>query len=119
MSAASGNEIDDVLAIYTGAISYALQTIVEQGISLLEKLLESQGRVLSAAYACSRLSQVWGSDRGAKATSAATTPMPMAIAEIGRSLVVVVKSPSTSHEVLRVLLAGPLCGCCAAVFVTS
>ena len=49
IAAASGNNDDDVLAIHTGAISYDLQSVVEQGISLLAKLLESQARVLSAA----------------------------------------------------------------------
>jgi hypothetical protein len=44
--------------------------------------------------------------------------MPMAKAEIGSSLVVVVKSPSTSQDVLCVPLAGSLWIGCAAVFVT-
>lgn len=47
MAAASATVVDDTLAIYTGAISYGLQTIIEQGISLLSKLLESQGRLLA------------------------------------------------------------------------
>ncbi len=49
IAAASGRNDDDVLAIHTGAISYGLQSVVEQGISLLAKLLESQARVLSEA----------------------------------------------------------------------
>ena len=49
IAAASGRNVDDVLAIQTAAISYGLQTVVEQGISLLLKLLESQGRALAAA----------------------------------------------------------------------
>ena len=48
ISAASGNDVSDVLAVLTGAISFGLQSIVEQGISLLQKLLESQGRELAA-----------------------------------------------------------------------
>jgi hypothetical protein len=47
IAVASATAVDDTLAIYTGAISYGLQTIVEQGISLLSKLLESQGRLLA------------------------------------------------------------------------
>ncbi len=47
IAGASATAVDDTLAIYTGAISYGLQTIVEQGISLLSKLLESQGRLLA------------------------------------------------------------------------
>ncbi|MFZ1007508.1 MAG: DEAD/DEAH box helicase [Candidatus Sulfotelmatobacter sp.] len=49
IAAASGSDVDDALGIYTGAISYGLQTVVEQGISLMSKLLEAQGRVLSEA----------------------------------------------------------------------
>ena len=49
IAGASGNDLNDVLAIHTGAISYGLQSVVEQGVSLLEKLLESQGRAFSAA----------------------------------------------------------------------
>jgi hypothetical protein len=49
IAAASGSDIDDVLGIYAGAISYGLQTAVEQGISLISKLLEGQGRILSEA----------------------------------------------------------------------
>jgi helicase len=47
IAVATATAVDDTLAIYTGAISYGLQTIVEQGISLLSKLLESRGRVLA------------------------------------------------------------------------
>ena len=39
--------MDDLLGVYTRAISFSLQTIIEQGIALLEKLLESQDRTLS------------------------------------------------------------------------
>ena len=42
-------DVDEVLGIQTGAIGYGLQTVVEQGIALLSKLLESQGRLLSPA----------------------------------------------------------------------
>jgi superfamily II DNA/RNA helicase len=49
LAVASGRELDDVMGIYTGVISYGLQTVVEQAISLIAKLLEAQGRGLSEA----------------------------------------------------------------------
>jgi superfamily II DNA/RNA helicase len=49
IAAAAGIDVDDVLAVHTGAISYGLQSVVEQGVSLIAKLLESQGRTLSPA----------------------------------------------------------------------
>lgn len=49
IAGASGNDLNEVLTIHTGAIGYGLQSVVEQGVSLLEKLLESQGRALSPA----------------------------------------------------------------------
>ena len=36
-------DVDDILAIHTRAITYALQTLVEQGISLLSRLLLDRG----------------------------------------------------------------------------
>jgi hypothetical protein len=39
--------IDDILAIHSQVLTFALQTIVEQAIALLEKVLESQGRKIS------------------------------------------------------------------------
>jgi superfamily II DNA/RNA helicase len=51
IAAASGQEIDDVLAIQTRAISFGLQTVIEQGVALVGKLLESQGRAVSPAVA--------------------------------------------------------------------
>lgn len=42
-------EVDDLVGIYTQVISFELQTIVEQGIALLKKLLEGQGREMSFA----------------------------------------------------------------------
>ena len=53
------------------------------------------------------------------ATNAATMPMPMAIAEIGSSLVVAVKSPRRSQDVLCAGLAGSPLRCFVDVFVTS
>jgi helicase len=38
-------DVDDVLGIYAKAISYSLQTVVEQAIALSLKFLESNGRV--------------------------------------------------------------------------
>jgi helicase len=49
IAAASGQEIDDVLAIQTRAISFGLQTVIEQGLALITKLHESQGRTVSPA----------------------------------------------------------------------
>jgi helicase len=49
IAGASRNDLNEILAIYTGAISYGLQSVVDQGISLLEKFLELQGRALSPA----------------------------------------------------------------------
>jgi hypothetical protein len=43
--------IDDVLLVLAQGVKYDLQTIVEQGIALLAKFLESEGREFSAAVA--------------------------------------------------------------------
>lgn len=40
-------DIDDILGIHTRAISYSLQTLVEQGISLLARLLIERGIVVN------------------------------------------------------------------------
>jgi helicase len=42
-------EIDDVLGEYGRVVSYALQTLVEQGVALLAKLLEAGGNTLAPA----------------------------------------------------------------------
>ncbi|MEM5428548.1 hypothetical protein [Cupriavidus oxalaticus] len=42
-----GMPMDDLLGVCTQGISYSLQTIVEQGVSLLEKKLERDGNVLA------------------------------------------------------------------------
>lgn len=42
-------DMDDLLGIHAGAVSFVLQTLVEQATSLLYKVLESNGRVLAAA----------------------------------------------------------------------
>jgi hypothetical protein len=51
IAAASGQEIDDVLAIQTRAVSFGLQTVIEQGVALIDKLLESQDRTISPTVA--------------------------------------------------------------------
>jgi len=42
-------EIDDLLGVHRRVVSYVLQTLVEQGVALLAKLLGGQGRVLAPA----------------------------------------------------------------------
>jgi hypothetical protein len=41
--------VDDVLGVHTRMITFVLQTLVEQGVALLAKLLAAQGRELSPA----------------------------------------------------------------------
>jgi helicase len=41
--------LDDLLGVHTSLLGFVFQTIVEQGVALLGKLLESQGRTLSDA----------------------------------------------------------------------
>ena len=41
--------IDDILRVHTEVITFVLQTIVEQGVAVLAKILESQGRTLAPA----------------------------------------------------------------------
>ncbi len=49
IAAKSALSVDDLLGVLTRVVNFNLQTMVEQGISLLEKLLEEQGRAISAA----------------------------------------------------------------------
>jgi hypothetical protein len=49
MAERSGRTVDEALGIHARALTYVLQTHVEQGIALLEKLLESQGVALAIA----------------------------------------------------------------------
>lgn len=51
IAAATARDIDDVLAIQTAAISFGLQTVVEQALALLSKLLESRGGQISESVA--------------------------------------------------------------------
>ena len=45
----SGLELDDLLGLHGRVVSYVLQTAIEQGVALLAKLLEAQGRLLAPA----------------------------------------------------------------------
>jgi len=49
IAASTGIDVDTLLGIYTSTIAYSLQTLVEQAIALLEKLLEERGIELSQA----------------------------------------------------------------------
>ncbi len=49
MAVGANLSIDELLGLHSKAITYVLQTIVEQGLALLEKFLLSQGQVLSTA----------------------------------------------------------------------
>ncbi len=42
-------EMDDILGVHTRVVSFVLQTLIEQGVALLAKLLESQERELAPA----------------------------------------------------------------------
>lgn len=42
-------ELDDLLGVHGRVVSYVLQTLIEQGVALLAKLLEGQGHVLAPA----------------------------------------------------------------------
>ncbi len=41
--------MDDLLGVHSQVIAFTLQTIIEQGVALLEKLLESRGQTLAPA----------------------------------------------------------------------
>jgi hypothetical protein len=47
MAVHSNLSVDDMLGVYTRVLAFVFQTLVEQGVTLLAKLLESQGRVLA------------------------------------------------------------------------
>lgn len=49
VAASTAIEINELLGIHTAAIAYSLQTLVEQGVALLAKLLEARGVELSPA----------------------------------------------------------------------
>lgn len=41
--------LDDLLRVHSGVISFVLQTLVEQGVALLAKMVEAQGQTLASA----------------------------------------------------------------------
>lgn len=45
----SGLDLDELLGLHGRVVSYVLQTVIEQGVALLAKLLEGQGRLLAPA----------------------------------------------------------------------
>jgi helicase len=45
----AGRDISRWLAVYTGVLTYAVQTVVEQGLAILAQLLASTGQELAAA----------------------------------------------------------------------
>ena len=48
VSARSGLNVDELLAIHTTAVAFVFQTLVEQAVALLEKLVEARGDNLAA-----------------------------------------------------------------------
>jgi helicase len=51
MATRANLSLDDMLGVHAHVLTYVLQTLVEQGIALLAKLLEDQGRALAPAVA--------------------------------------------------------------------
>jgi hypothetical protein len=49
IASVSGLDLDELLGIHGRVVSYVLQTVVEQGVAILAKLLEGQGRLLAPA----------------------------------------------------------------------
>lgn len=49
MAASAALSIDDLLSVHATVIAFTLQTLVEQGIAILGKFVESRGEVLSPA----------------------------------------------------------------------
>ena len=49
IAAGAGLSVDDMLGVHSQVITFALQTIVEQGVAILDKVLQSQERELSDA----------------------------------------------------------------------
>jgi hypothetical protein len=49
LAVTSGLEMDDLLGAHTRVIGFALQTLVEQGVAILGKLLEASGRPIAPA----------------------------------------------------------------------
>ncbi|MCX6877618.1 MAG: hypothetical protein NTW21_27985 [Verrucomicrobia bacterium] len=49
IAAGTGRSVDELLGVHSQVLTFALLTMVEQAIAVLEKVLESQGRELCAA----------------------------------------------------------------------
>lgn len=49
IAAGANLDMDDLLGIHTRAVTFVLQTLVEQAIAILERLLQSQGRMMADA----------------------------------------------------------------------
>lgn len=51
MAANAGLSVDDALGIHAHVVTFVLQTLVEQGVALLNKFLEAQGQQMASAVA--------------------------------------------------------------------
>ena len=49
LAARAGLPMDDLLGVHTRVVGFVLQTLVEQAVAVLERLLLSQGRTMAAA----------------------------------------------------------------------
>jgi hypothetical protein len=49
LATSSGLPIDDLLAVHTAVVTFSLQTLLEQGVALLDKVVTSKAGVLSPA----------------------------------------------------------------------
>ena len=84
---ATNTEIDSLLGIHTSVVAYSLQTLVEQGVTLLGKLLEEKGVVLSAAVTAFPEYLRFGvSTASARTLSASGLRHRRAAVELGRAL---------------------------------
>jgi hypothetical protein len=52
IATATRTDVNEVLGILTGVVSYGLQTVVEQAIALVGRMLDAQGKSASAAVSC-------------------------------------------------------------------
>jgi helicase len=49
LAAQAGLSMDDLLGVHTRVVGFVLQTLIEQAVALLERLLQSQGRTMAEA----------------------------------------------------------------------
>jgi helicase len=49
LAARAGLPMDDLLGVHTRVVGFVLQTLVEQAVAILERLLQSQGRTMAVA----------------------------------------------------------------------